>query len=98
MPLQDYPSWELKPRHLHGEELENPVKVIHDFYSYCHLPEIRRKLWELLKTAVTGDYSRALSGKERSDLVYFYEQLEKLIEGTHVIHLQHKEQDSQESL
>jgi hypothetical protein len=98
MPLQDYPSWELKPRVLNQAERENPQQVIHDFFSYCHLPEIRKKLWELLKTTVTGDYCRALTRRERSSMLYFYEQLEKLVEAAHVLHRKLKDEGEQSAV
>lgn len=88
MPLQDYPYWELKPRKLSREEMENPLQVVHDFFSYSHLPSIREQLWELLKTTVTGNYCKSLTGRERNDLIFFYEKLEKLIEAAHVLAVQ----------
>lgn len=89
MTFQDYFPWELKPRHLSQEEMENPIKVIHDFFSRQHLPEARKQLWELLKVAFIGNYGKSLTRMERSDLVSFYEQLEKLVEAVHVIAVQH---------
>jgi hypothetical protein len=94
MPLQDYPAWELKPRKLSREEMENPMQVVHEFFSYGHLPEIRDQLWDLLKTTVTGNYCKMLTRRERSDLVYFYERLEKLIEAVHVLDNQHEEESA----
>jgi hypothetical protein len=93
MPLQDYPVWELKPRKLSREEMENPMLVIHDFFSYGHLPEIRYQLWDLLKTAVTGNYCKLLTRRERSDMVYFYERLEKVIEAIHLLSQMQKERE-----
>jgi len=92
MPLQDYPSWELKPRKLSREERENPLEVVRDFFSYGHLPEIREQLWELLKTTVTGNYSKMLTRQERSNMLYFYERLEKLIEAVHMISQEEEKQ------
>lgn len=86
MSENDYPEWELKPRRLNYEEMENPLLAIHDFFSYGHLPEIRQHLWEMLKAMVTGNYCNLLTRRERSNLIYFYEQLEKLVEAAHVIH------------
>jgi len=88
MPLSDYPYWELKPRKLSKEEMENPMLALHDFYSYSHLPAVRESLWELLRTTVAGNYCSSLDRRERCDLLYFYEQLEKLIEATHVLVVQ----------
>jgi hypothetical protein len=86
MPLQDYPSRELEPRKLSREEVEDPLLVISDFFTYAHLPEIREQLWEMLKTTVTGGYCHVLNRRERADLVHFYEKLEKLIEAAHLLH------------
>lgn len=86
MPLHDYPSWELKPRKLSQEQMQDPLLVIHDFFNYSHLPEIRQQLWELLKTTVSGNYCRQLTRRERSDMLHFYEQLEKLVEAAHLLH------------
>lgn len=85
MPLQDYPSWELKPRKLSQEEREDPMQAIRNFFNYANLPDIRQQLWEMLKTTVTGNYCRSLSRRERSDMLYFFEQLEKLVEAAHAM-------------
>ncbi len=86
MSLHDYPHWELKPRKLNSEERENPKQVIDEFFSYAHLPQVRELLWELLKTAITGSYCHNLTRQEREGIIYFYEQLEKLIEAAHLFH------------
>jgi hypothetical protein len=86
MPLQDYQLYELKPRKLSKEETENPMQVVHDFFSYGHIPEIREQLWELLFATVTGNFCKMLSRQERSNMVYFYTRLEKVIEAVHIIH------------
>jgi hypothetical protein len=88
MPLQDYPYWELKPRKMNREEMENPMLVIHDFFSYSHLPAIREQLWELLRTTVSGNFCKSLTRRERSDMLFFYEKLEKVIEAIHVLSVQ----------
>lgn len=88
MALQDYFPWELKPRYLSREEMEDPIVVIHNFFSNQHLPQAREQLWELFKVTVTGNYVKS-PRTERSDLVCFYEQLEKLVEAVHIIALQH---------
>jgi hypothetical protein len=88
MALQDYFPWELKPRKLSREEMENPIQVIHEFFSSQHLPQAREQLWELLKVIFIGNYAKSLTRIERSDLISFYEQLEKLVEAVHVIAIQ----------
>ena len=86
MPLADYPPAELEPRKLTKEQIVNPIEVLHNFFDFVHLPEAREHLWELLKTTLTGNYCKTLTRSERSNLIYFYEQLEKLLEASHLIH------------
>ena len=74
------------PRKLTEEEFRNPLAAIASFFDYAHLPEVRELFWLLLKTTVTGSYSTLLTNSERSDLLLFFEQLEKLIEATHLLH------------
>ena len=89
MATQDFPEWELQPRKLSSEEVKNPELVIHQFFDYAHLPEVRSHLWDWLKSTVSGDFN-SLSRQERSSLLYFFEQLEKLVEAAHLIHQQSK--------
>ncbi len=76
-------AWEMNPRKLSTEEIENPGKVIDDFFLVSHLPEMRSHLWEMMKTLVTGTFSD-LKSREQARLIYFYEQVERLIEAAHV--------------
>jgi hypothetical protein len=83
--LDHHEAWEMKPRKLSVEEIENPEKVIEEFFQYAHLPQVRWYFWEGMKTLITGTFSN-LRSRDRSNLIYFYEQIEKLIEVVHVIH------------
>ena len=78
-------AWEMKPRKLSIEEIEDPAGVVKDFFEFVHLPQARWYLWEMLRTMVTDSYSH-LKCREKSALVLFFEQLEKLIEVVHVMH------------
>ncbi len=78
-------AWEMKPRKLSSEEIDNPEKVIDEFFQIAHLPQVRGYMWEFMRTLVTGSFS-TLRSRDRSRLVYFYEQMEKLVEVAHVIH------------
>ena len=88
MPIQDYRPAQLEPQKLSKEEIADPHKVIHNFFDYSHFPEIKEQLWDLLKTTVTGSYSKSLTRSEQVDMLYFFEHLEKLVEATHIIHRQ----------
>jgi hypothetical protein len=83
-------AWEMKPRKLSTEEIDNPEKVIDEFFQIAHLPQVRAYLWDLMKTMVTGTFSN-LKSRERTKLIYFYEQMEKLIEVAHVLHQRKRE-------
>lgn len=86
MILADYrEAWAMKPRKLTADEIECPEKVIRDFFHYVHLPEARAYLWEGLKTMVTGNYA-CLRVRDRANLIYFFEQVEKLLEIAHVLY------------
>ncbi len=85
MPFIDYPPHELMPHKLSKEETLNPHSVIYAFFDYAHLPQVREMLWEWLKITAVGNW-QSLSTEERADVLYFYEQLEKLVEAAHLIH------------
>jgi hypothetical protein len=89
MATYDHVQLELEPRKLSPEEIKDPERVIHQFFDYAHLPEVRAHLWDWLKSTVTGDFN-SLSLHERGNLLYFFEQVEKLIEAAHIIHQQSK--------
>ena len=78
-------AWEMKPRKLSISEVEQPEKVIHEFFEFAHLPQVRWYLWESFKAMINGNFGR-LNSQERQKIVFFYEQVEKLIEGAHVLH------------
>lgn len=78
-------AWELKPRGLTIEETEHPEYIVKDLFEYASLPQLRWQLWEAAKTLIAGDFHR-LKSKERNGLIYFYEQMERLIEATHIMH------------
>jgi hypothetical protein len=83
--LDHHEAWEMKPRKLSVDEIESPHKVVEDFFQFAHLPQARWYLWESMKTMVTGTFSDLKRG-DRCTLLCFFEQIEKLIEGIHVIH------------
>lgn len=78
-------AWELKPRKLTIEELERPETVLDAFFQYAPMPETRKMIWDGIKVMVTGSFHR-LPTTEQCNLIYFFEQLEKLVEGVNVLH------------
>ena len=87
MSLENYPKHEFSPRNLTVQEIANPYEIINALFDFAHLPQIRELLREVFNVMITGTWSN-LSGSERSDLIYFYERIEKLVEASHLIHIQ----------
>jgi hypothetical protein len=82
---------ELCPRKLSVNEINDPYLVIKQFFEYASLPICREYLWEWLKATVSGTFNTVLMEKnQRFDMIYFYENIEKLIEAAHLIQLQKK--------
>lgn len=77
---------ELAPRYLEKDELENPYKVIYSIFDAAHLPQLRELLREWIRVTVTGDFSHALSRRERAQLIEFTQHIERLLEAAHIIH------------
>ncbi len=84
-PSPKHPSPELHPRKLSKKETADPYSVITEFFDYAHLPQARDKLWAWLETTVTGSFSKELNCRERCNMVFFYQQIERLVEAAHII-------------
>jgi hypothetical protein len=70
---------------LTGEEISNPYLVIEDLFDYCHLHQWQKKLWNSFKSNITGIYPKELNRRERNEVVYLHEYLERLVEAAWVI-------------
>lgn len=86
----EYPAWELHPRKLNNKEVKNPHIVIDEFFDYARITQVRDLLWAWLESTVTGDFPKGLKRIQRERIISFYNHIEKLIEGVHVIHVQQK--------
>jgi len=78
--LQNYPTHKLT-----GEEINDPYLVIDDLFQFGHLPDLREMLWNSFKSNITGTYHKELTRKERNEIVYLHEYMERLVEATHII-------------
>ena len=83
----EYPSWELHPRKLTEEEVANPWLVIDSFFEYASLPQIRDELRIWLEITVTGNFPDHSNNEQRNNLIYFYGQIERLIEATYILRI-----------
>lgn len=66
------------------KEIEDPHKVLEDFFLSYKPEECRKALWKWLRLTIGGDFS-SLESNERSDLISFYENLQKLLEATYLL-------------
>lgn len=87
-----YDEAEFRPRKLSAEEIAHPDQVVEDFFDYANMPQVRGFLWEIFKTMVSCSYP-GLKRREKASLIYFYEQVEKLLEAIHVMHDQKNQED-----
>jgi hypothetical protein len=94
MSTKSYYRVEYATHKLSEEEIEDPYLVLHEFFTFVHLPDVRHALWEWLKLTVSGNYHRQ-SCADKSNLIYLYEQVDKLMEAVHIIHQRKKERPSE---
>lgn len=73
-------------RYLEPRFISNPKKMIDDF-SLTHDFEIcRDQLWAMLKGFFASPYADDCNGMDRSDYLFFYEQLAALLEAIFLLH------------
>jgi hypothetical protein len=73
---------------LSKEKKDNPLLVLQEFCDSYHLHEVRKALWDWLVTALGKNNSIYDEAKERSNLFFFYENMEELIEAVYLLHQQ----------
>ena len=80
-----------EPLKLTSQEIEQPYLVIEEFFTYADLNSSRELLREVLRCMVVGDFHE-LDVEQRSEVMVFYEQLERLTEAAHIIYQQEKDE------
>lgn len=71
------------------EQKQQPHLVFADFFDTFHLPDIRKELWEWLYSALCNPNYYHEPSQTPGNLLFLYEQLEKLTEAAFVLHLAH---------
>jgi len=93
MTLKDYSPSDFEPHKLEKEEIKNPYLVFYKLFDFAHLPQIRTILWNWLRITVAGGYNKDICHfRERHRILYFYEFLEKVIEASHILYQERKEE------
>lgn len=73
---------------LSKEEKPAQLQVLADFCDTYKLDEAEDALWELVATAISKSPSIYDTGRERSNLLFFYEKIKALIETVYTINAQ----------
>lgn len=79
-----------QPTNLSECELENPFRVISDFFDNNALHDIREKTWQLYKGWVTGSSDYA-EGQDNVDMLFFYTQLIDFLNASYLYAEQEKD-------
>jgi len=80
---------------LDEEEISDPCLVLARFFDYSDIHSVRKYLWDWFKITVTGTYNtNALDELQRSDMINFFEHIEKLIEAAHLINLKNPKRNA----
>jgi hypothetical protein len=73
---------------LSAAETKTPLLVVEELFDFADLDDVRALLWSWLKVTITGTYHKELSATERSAILSLYEKLEKLVEASHLMHIE----------
>lgn len=80
-----HPQWFNQPLRLSEEEKQNPALVLDAFFECYHLNEVRELLWNWLVEVISSAHGISNDPHERNNHVYFYEQLEALVECAYIM-------------
>lgn len=80
-------------RRLSEEEQKDPQAVITEFFMNYHLKDLRVVLWEWLCSGLCHDGSWFQEGLDRSNLIFLYENLEKLAEASYLLYRKSVQKD-----
>lgn len=81
----NHPSWYNEPLRLTEEQRNDPSLVFYEFFQCYHLYEARKLLWDWLTEIVSSSGSISEDPHDRNNQIYFYENIEKLIEAALII-------------
>jgi len=72
------------------EGLNDAYKVIEDIFQIGDVFDLQEMLWNSFKSNITGTYHKQLTRRERNDVVYIHEYMEKLLDAVHIINERRK--------
>jgi hypothetical protein len=83
--LNNHPKWHNQPLRLTSKEMRKPHIVIEDFFDCYHLQDVRDILWRWLEAVISSPQNISSEPLERSNHIYFYENVERIIEAAYVM-------------
>lgn len=70
---------------LNKKQRKDPSAVIREFYTWYHLDDLRNFLWEWVEAAIGSDGEQFESARDRSNLLFFYRNLELMAEAAYMM-------------
>ena len=70
---------------LSPDEINDPRLVVAEFFMNYHLKDVREDLWEWLSAGLTSSNEYFNTGMDRANLIFLYENLEKLVEANFLL-------------
>jgi len=64
---------------------EKPKEVVKNFFEAYTLSEIRQHLWNMVEVSIATDYYLFQESSDRDSIVWFYSQIEELIEAAYMM-------------
>jgi hypothetical protein len=74
-----------QPLRLSKKQMHDPDSVIRDFFVNCHLWQCKEFLWEWLVCTLSSREALEMRSVSPGDLVYYYQQIETLLEAALLI-------------
>lgn len=81
----NHPEFYNQPVYLMEEEISDPIKVIDRFFTDYSLSDIRTILDEIQEVCLTTDAPPFANGSQRSDLLFYLNNLIRILEAAFVL-------------
>lgn len=80
-----HPQWHDQPLRLSKEQMKNPALIFDDFFDSFHLNDVREILWDWMVEVVSSPRSISNEPRQRNNHIFFYENIEILIEAAFML-------------
>ncbi len=85
-------QWYNQPIRLSEKQMKDPGRILEEFFTWYHLDDIRQILWEWMQVAMVTDNDVFESGRDRNNLLFFYRNIEILVEAAYLLRKQKKQE------